>query len=232
MKPKYFKDFTREELIKIINENKRKEKKEKEELRKQRNELLLKNFLLENNITKAKAKSKAKSKAKQELKPKYFKNFTQEELIKIINENKRKEKKEKEELIKQRYELLIKNYLEENKKTKKSKPKPKPKSKSKSKPKSFQDYYQESIKGKDIPEDTPEFFKEALIKAKKVYEKGIILEKSSLANFAEMYVIEGAPGLLPLEYFKRASQPISNISRQGLKIRFLSYLKHCWAKVW
>ena len=31
---------------------------------------------------------------------------------------------------------------------------------------------------------------------------------------------------------KRASQPISNISRQGLKIRFLSYLKHCWAKVW
>ena len=36
MKPKYFKDFTREELIKIINENKRKEKKEKEKLRKQR----------------------------------------------------------------------------------------------------------------------------------------------------------------------------------------------------
>ena len=32
--------------------------------------------------------------------------------------------------------------------------------------------------------------------------------------------------------FKRASQPFSNISRQGLKIRFLSYLKHCWAKVW
>ena len=39
MKPKYFKDFTQEELIKIINENKRKEKKEKEELKKQRSEL-------------------------------------------------------------------------------------------------------------------------------------------------------------------------------------------------
>ena len=74
MKPKYFKDFTREELIKIINENKIKEKKEKEELRKQRNELLLKIFLLENKITKAKAKLKAKSKAKQELKPKYYEN--------------------------------------------------------------------------------------------------------------------------------------------------------------
>ena len=93
MKPKYFKDFTQEELIKIINENKIKEKKEKEELRKQRNELLLKKFLLENKITKAKAK--AKSKAKRELKPKYFKDFTQEELIKIINENKRKERKKK-----------------------------------------------------------------------------------------------------------------------------------------
>ena len=116
MKPKYLKDFTQEELIKIINENKIKEKKEKEELRKQRNEILLKNFLLENTITKAKSKSKAKSKEKQELKPKYFKDFTREELIKIINENKRKEKKEKEELIKQRNELLLKNYLEENKK--------------------------------------------------------------------------------------------------------------------
>ena len=29
MKPKYLKDFTQEELIKIINENKRKEKKRK-----------------------------------------------------------------------------------------------------------------------------------------------------------------------------------------------------------
>ena len=31
MKPKYLKDFTQEELIKTINENKRKERKEKEE---------------------------------------------------------------------------------------------------------------------------------------------------------------------------------------------------------
>ena len=207
MKPKYLKDFTQEELIKIINENKRKEKKEKEELRKQRNELLLKNFLLENKIT------KAKSKEKQEFKPKYFKDFTREELIKIINENKRKEKKEKEELIKQRNELLLKNYLEENKKTKKSK----------SKPKSFQDYYQESIKGKDISEDTPEFFKEALIKAKKVYEKGIILEKSSLANFAEMYLIEGVPVLLPLEYFKIKAPQIKDFLRiyPNTKLRML-----------
>ena len=111
MKPKYLKDFTQEELIKIINDNKIKEKKEKEELRRQRNELLLKNFLLKNKInksnSKSKAKAKSKSKSKQELKPKYFKDFTQEEIIKIINENKRKEKKRK---IKKNLESREMNY--------------------------------------------------------------------------------------------------------------------------
>ena len=69
----------------------------------------------------------------------------------------------------------------------KSKSKPKPKSKSKS----FQHYYQECIKGKDIPEDAPKYFKKALLKAKKEYEKGIILEKSGLYGFAEKYDIKG-----------------------------------------
>ena len=45
MKPKYIKDFTQEELIKIINENKKKEKKIKEKLKKQRNKLLIKTYL-------------------------------------------------------------------------------------------------------------------------------------------------------------------------------------------
>ena len=34
MKPKYFKDFTQEELIKIINENKIKEKQKKRRIKK------------------------------------------------------------------------------------------------------------------------------------------------------------------------------------------------------
>ena len=107
----------------------------------------------------------------------------------------------------------MKNYLEENKKTKKSK----------TKPKSFQHYYQECIKGKDIPKDTPEYFKEALLKAKKEYEKGIILEKSALANFAEMYVIEGMPGLLPLEYFKEKAPQIKDFLRKyrDIKVRMI-----------
>ena len=50
------------------------------------------------------------------MKPEYLKDFTQEELIKIINENKRKEKKIKEKLKKQRTKLLIKKYLGVNEK--------------------------------------------------------------------------------------------------------------------
>ena len=48
MKPKYFKDFTQEELAKIIIEERERNKKKKEELRKQRNKLLLKIFQEEN----------------------------------------------------------------------------------------------------------------------------------------------------------------------------------------
>ena len=49
--------------------------------------------------------------------------------------------------------------------------------------------------------------KASLLKAKKLYEKGILLEKSTLANFAEMFIIKGVPGLVPLKYFKeKASQ--------------------------
>ena len=46
---------------------------------------------------------------------------------------------------------------------------------------------EECIKNKSIPKDTPHYFKKALERAIKEYEKGIILEKSALANFAEKY---------------------------------------------
>ena len=111
----------------------------------------------------------------------------------------------------------------------KTKPKFKPKKKTKSKKKSkqkiktFDDYYQECIKGKDIPKDAPEYFKEALEKAKKEYEKGIILEKSALANFAEKYVIEGKPGLFPMEYFGEKAHKIKDFLRKyrNTKVRFV-----------
>ena len=163
------------------------------------------------------------------------------EEVKKLEEEKEKEKlilaykklqNKKEKLIQEKKEIKQKS---KSKPMSKSIPKPKPKfkpkskskSKSKSKPKpksnSFQDYYQKCIKGKDIPKDAPEYFKKALKKAKKEYEKGIILEKLALANFAEKYNIKGMPTLLPMGYFREKVAQIKDFFRKhrNTKVRMV-----------
>ena len=88
----------------------------------------------------------------------------------------------------------------------------------------MQEYYQECIKGKDIPKDAPEYFKKALKKAKKEYEKGIILEKSLLSNFAEKYTIEGKPGIIPRDYFEEKFQQIKDFLGKHLRTKVLMIL--------
>ena len=122
-------------------------------------------------------------------------NLSIQELKKLVKDKNEEVKKleqetetetEKEKLILAYKKLQNKEEkLTQDKKEIKQKSKSKSKSKSKQKKKAFFDYYQECIKGKDIPKDAPEYFKKALIRAKKKYEKGIKLEKSALANFAE-----------------------------------------------
>ena len=107
--------------------------------------------------------------------------------------------------------------------------KPKPKSKSKSKSKSkqkiktFDEYYQECIKNKAIPKDTPHYLKKALERAMKEYEKGIKQEKSALSNFAEKYVIDGKPGLTPLQYFAKIVSQLKDFLRnhRNIKVRMI-----------
>lgn len=55
--------------------------------------------------------------------------------------------------------------------------------------KKFEEYFQECIKNKTIPDDTPPYLKKALERALKEYQQGIKKEKSALENFAEEYVI-------------------------------------------
>ena len=174
-----------------------------------------------------------------------LKNLSVQELKKLVkkeNEEVTKlvEEKEKEELIlaykklQNKKEKLIQEKKEIRQKRKsrsitKPKTKFKPKSKNKKKSnsnkkiKSFFDYFQECIKGKDIPKDAPEYFKKALLKAKKDYEKGIELEKSALANFAEKYNIEGISDLLPMDYFKEKLPQIKYFLRnhRNTKVRLL-----------
>ena len=159
-------------------------------------------------------------------------NLSLKELKKLVKDKNEGVKKleqvtEKEKLILaykrllNKEEKLTQEKKEIKQKNKRLKFKPKPKSKSKSK--SFQDYYQECIKGKDIPEDAPEYFKEALLKAKKEYEKGIILEKSALANFSEKYTIEGKPRVIPWDYFGEKADQIKDFLRnyQNTKVRMI-----------
>ena len=154
-------------------------------------------------------------------------NLSQDELNKILKEEYEKNRK----LKKERSIKLIRKLRKQNEKLSqvKKKPKPKPKlqtkskSKSTSKSTSFQHYFQECIKDKVIAEDAPEYIKKALLKAKKEYEKGIILEKSTLYFFAEKYDIKGSPGLIPIEFFREKASIIKDFLRnyQNTKVRMI-----------
>ena len=158
-----------------------------------------------------------------------------EEVKKLEEENEKKRlifalkklQNKKEKLIQEKKNIKKTKFKTKSKSKTKSKPKSKtkskPKSKTKSKPKSFQHYYQECIEGKDIPKDAPEYLKKALLKAKKEYEKGIILEKSALANFAEKFNIKGIPKLLPNEFFKEKAPQVKDFLRKyrNTKVRMI-----------
>ena len=69
--------------------------------------------------------------------------------------------------------------------------------------KSFDEYFEECIKNRQIPKDTPSYFREALERAILEYDQGLEKEKSAFEDFAVKYIIEGIPGLSPLEYFRQ-----------------------------
>ena len=78
--------------------------------------------------------------------------------------------------------------------------------KKKSKPKkikTFEEYFQECIENKKFPADTRPYFREALERAIKEYHQGLVKEKSAFENFVNKYIIEGDPGLTPVEYFNK-----------------------------
>ena len=126
-------------------------------------------------------------------------DLSQKELNKILKEEHEKNKKRKKERTIQ----LIKKLQKQNEKLAKDKngSKIKRKPKPKEQIKTFDEYFQECIKNKTIPKDTPDYLKKALERAIKEYNKGIKHEKSALLNFAEKYIIDGKPKLIPESYF-------------------------------
>ena len=157
-----------------------------------------------------------------------YKSLSLAELKKIYNQKKKlirenyKELAEKEKIIRDirkvdKLNEKIKkgvNIKKEWKKKKKSKPK---------KIKSFDEYFQECIKNKKIPEDTPPYFRKALERAIKEHNQGLEKEKSALEDFAKKYIIKGEPGITPLQFFENKKTIIKNFLRnyRNIKVKFV-----------
>ena len=161
--------------------------------------------------------------------PKSFENLSIEELENIKKQQQQNLKKEYSDYKKKKQKLIadikkIKNMRERIKTTKpQPKPKSKPKPQHKPKPKTFDDYFQECIKNKTIPPDTPSYFRKALERAIKEHEQGIVKEKSALEGFAKKYILKGKPGILPFKFFKSKSTYLKEFLRnhRNIKVRFV-----------
>ncbi|XP_073231683.1 uncharacterized protein [Porites lutea] len=70
------------------------------------------------------------------------------------------------------------------------------KKKEKKRIKTFEEYFNECIKNKQIPSDTPLYFRKALERAIIEHEEEIVREKSSLEKFANKYVIKDVDELI------------------------------------
>ena len=150
-----------------------------------------------------------------------LKNLSIKDLKKLVNEEYKQNTKLRQDKKKEKFIQLYKKLQKQNEKVRqeKSKPKPKPKQKIKT----FDEYFQECIKDKSIPKDTPEYLKKALERAMKEYDNGIKHEKSALENFAEKYVIDGKPKIFPFKYFAEKATQIKEFLRnyRNIKVRMI-----------
>ena len=153
---------------------------------------------------------------------KQFQNLSLDEIRHIIAEEKEELKKDYKELGERR--KLIKQY----KKLKEAREKVQKgidikkerKSKKIKKIKSFDEYFQECIKNKEIPKDTPTYFREALERAIKECYEGLVKEKSALDDFAIKYIIEGEPGISPIPCFNRINKTLEVFFTNHRNIKF------------
>ncbi|CAH3027681.1 unnamed protein product [Porites evermanni] len=158
---------------------------------------------------------------------KQFQNLSLNEIRHIIKEEREELKKDYKELGERRKLIKKYNKLKEArekvkkgidiKKERKKKVKKPPKKK---KIKSFEEYFEECIKNKEIPSDTPSYLREALERAIKEYNKGLIKEKSSLENFANKNVIKGEPGLIPVDFLNKIHSTLEEFFTYHRNIKF------------
>ena len=86
--------------------------------------------------------------------------------------------------------------------------------------KTFEEYFEECIKNKKIPKDTPDYLRKALERAMYEHEQGIEIEKSALNKFAVKHVFEGIPGISPIEYLIRVHATLVEFFTNHKNIKF------------
>ena len=159
-----------------------------------------------------------------------YKSLSLDQLRYILNQKKKtikdsyKELSEKEKIIRDIRKLdklneKVKQGIDIKKKLKKNKPHVKIPSKKK-KIKTFDEYFEECIKNKEIPKDTPIYLREALERAMREYDQGLVREKSSLSGFANKYTIEGVFGLKPDEFFLSLNETLVDFFTYHRNIKF------------
>ena len=167
-------------------------------------------------------------KAKQGTKPS-LQDLSLDKIRALIEEEKEGLKKDYKELAERRKLIKQYNKIKETRKKvrqgidiKKGRKKPKTHSKIK-KIKTFEEYFQECIKNKKIPLDTPAYLRKSLERAIREYDQGIMKEKSALEDFANKYVIKGESGLLPIEFFASKKEFLKEFLRnhRNIKVRFI-----------
>ena len=145
---------------------------------------------------------------------KQFQNLSLDEIRNIIEAEKEGLKKDYKELNERK--RLIKLYKKITKAREKVKKGVdiKKEHKKKKKIKTFEEYFEECIKNKENPKDTPDYLRRSLERAMYEHEQGIKMEKSALNNLAVKYVLEGIPGIIPQEYYSRVYASLINLVKE------------------
>ena len=162
---------------------------------------------------------------------KQFQNLSLDEIRHIIAQEKEGLKKDYSELeqrkrlIKQYKKLVearnkVKQGIDIKKKLKKKAPIKTTGPSIKKKIKSFDEYFEECIKNKKIPKDTPSYLREALERAMKEYDQGLERERSALEGFANKYTIQGIPGLVVMDFFEDIKQTLIDFFTYHRNIKF------------
>ena len=145
-----------------------------------------------------------------------FQNMSLDQIRKIIAKEEKALKKEYSELRERR--KLVKRFQRLQKAREKVRQGINIKKKKKQK-KTFQEYFDDCIKDKKIPEDTPAYLRKALKKASMEYDKDIVKFKTALDEFANQYKIEGDPNLTPAEFFEKNKDLLSYFFKKNKNVK-------------